>query len=448
MKKALFKLFAAAMVGAWSLATVSAQDSGALVDALVKKGVLTSQEGEEIRAQLLSEFTESSAGKLNIASHVKVLRLYGDARFRYELNKGEAQNVIGHAQDNRYRYRLRIGADYTLTENWNAGVRFETQTDSTSTNQDLGAFFDKTNDTLNIGLAFLGYSDKNVLGFIDDFKFVLGKHVNPFYVNGVNGFVWDTDLNPEGFSEDFGWKNVGVDKLDLNLRGGQYLISNVNNTVTLGANDAADAFMFVGQLEAKYEWASKSGIKVAPMGIVFTEESIAPAQSSGGALRQDINDSAFLLVPAEVYFNLWERPVKVYGTYGYNFGGSRRNSDPSAPVAERGASAKNQLFNVGVTYGNARTKGQWDITGEYRYIESNAFTRNMQDSDFNGGRGNAHGPVLSFGYNFTDFLQARTTWFHAMNIDKTQAVLAAGATPTQTVGHSADVLQVDIAWRF
>jgi len=60
-----------ALLGGLAVGTATAafaQDSGPLIDALVKKGVLTDQEGEELRVDLQKEFAESSAGKLNVSS--------------------------------------------------------------------------------------------------------------------------------------------------------------------------------------------------------------------------------------------------------------------------------------------------------------------------------------------------------------------------------------------
>jgi hypothetical protein len=430
-----------------SAATVKAQgDGGPLIDALVKKGVLSSQEGEEIRADMTADLAATPGGMISWGSSaVRGVKIYGDARFRYEYNSTRSQNTAqpNEAEDHRYRYRLRVGADYIFAENWSAGIRAETQADTTSTNTNLGGFGDKTGDELRIGLAYLSYANKDVWGFIDSFKFTAGKQVQPFYVNGVNGFVWDTDNNPEGFSQDLAWEDVATEGLDISLRGLQFVASNVPNSTTVGGKDPADAWGFGIQTELKYEWASKTGFKIAPTFLGFQNDD-AGAQDAAGALRQDLTDSNFLLIPAEVYFNVFNNPLKIYSTYGYNVSGGDRNN---LLAVERNATAKNQLFNVGATYGSARNKGTWDITAEYRYVESNAYTRNLQDSDFNGGRGNSHGPVASFGYAFTDNIQARATYFHAMNIDKTQAALPAGSI-AQAVGSSADVLQIDLSWRF
>ena len=47
-------------------AASQAQDAGALVDALVRKGILTDQEAEEIRAEMTRDFTNTSAGIIRL----------------------------------------------------------------------------------------------------------------------------------------------------------------------------------------------------------------------------------------------------------------------------------------------------------------------------------------------------------------------------------------------
>ncbi|MBC8009576.1 MAG: hypothetical protein H7067_05725, partial [Burkholderiales bacterium] len=77
-----FTLGAALLAGGVSLA--QAQDSGPLIDALVRKGILTDQEGEELRADLLRDFGTTSPGKVDLSPTVTKLRIAGDARVRYQ----------------------------------------------------------------------------------------------------------------------------------------------------------------------------------------------------------------------------------------------------------------------------------------------------------------------------------------------------------------------------
>ena len=71
--------------------TAQAQDAGALVDALVKKGILNDQEAEQIRADMTRDFATTPAGKLNISNSITELKLYGDLRLRYQYDNKDSQ---------------------------------------------------------------------------------------------------------------------------------------------------------------------------------------------------------------------------------------------------------------------------------------------------------------------------------------------------------------------
>ena len=64
--------------------TASAQDGGALLDALVQEGVLKESKAEEIRAKLSRDFSKTPAGKIKLDSSIKEIKISGDARFRYQ----------------------------------------------------------------------------------------------------------------------------------------------------------------------------------------------------------------------------------------------------------------------------------------------------------------------------------------------------------------------------
>ena len=79
------KLNLAALAGLMLLAAAPAraQDGGALLDLLVKKGIVSNQEAEDLRVQLMKDFTaNTSAGKLNLSSAVSDFKLSGDMRIR------------------------------------------------------------------------------------------------------------------------------------------------------------------------------------------------------------------------------------------------------------------------------------------------------------------------------------------------------------------------------
>ena len=85
-----------------------AQDSGPLIDILVRKGLLNDQEAEELRAELVKDFAaNTAAGKLNLSSSLTEFRIAGDLRVRYEGRGGELPNGDDLARD-RFRPLARI----------------------------------------------------------------------------------------------------------------------------------------------------------------------------------------------------------------------------------------------------------------------------------------------------------------------------------------------------
>ena len=147
--------------------TARAQDAGALLDLLVKKRIITDQEAEEVRGELVKDVASTSAGKLKLSAPITEVELYGDMRVRYEARQGEtgAPSTLDRPNDtlrrSRERYRLRLGLRGTLADDWFFGLRLETSTNPRSTNVTFGddaGPFGKTSDAVGIGQAYLGYS--------------------------------------------------------------------------------------------------------------------------------------------------------------------------------------------------------------------------------------------------------------------------------------------------
>ena len=102
--------------------TARAQDAGALLDLLVKKRIITDQEAEEVRGELVKDVASTAAGKLKLSTPITEIELYGDARLRYEVRTGQAgapdtlTPAGENSQRNRFRYRLRLGLRESAAE--------------------------------------------------------------------------------------------------------------------------------------------------------------------------------------------------------------------------------------------------------------------------------------------------------------------------------------------
>jgi polyhydroxyalkanoate synthesis regulator phasin len=454
-----FLLLGSLALGAGSIAC--AQDSGALIDALVRKGILNDQEAEDIRADLSRDYaTQTSAGKLDISSSITKLKISGDARVRYQ-NDNEQANPAGAAGDrdvNRYRYRIRFGVLADLGPNWSAGFRLETASGATSTNADFGAAtdnFDKVGDTVYFGQAYLNFRDTEVLG-ADALDLRFGKLPHKFFNPGINGFWIDSDINFEGLAQELVYNNLGLKDSILSVRAGQFVLNNnaANSSVSSGPavnNTVEPSLLLVGQAEYTAKVSMTTSWKVAPAIVAFAAPSshdrsanTAAAQASDTAVY---NDLATVLIPFEYTMALGEKPISFYATYGYNlFGDDRayRLAQALTPLEQRAVDADANLFNLGVRFGENRFAGDYLLTAEYRHIGNGSFSSLLLDSDFNGGLLNGEGFILHGAYSWTPAIVSTVTYFNSFNIEEQRP---AGASRGNGFGE-AHVLQIDLSAKF
>jgi Putative porin len=456
-----------ALVGSLALGGATfahAQDSGALLNLLAQKGIISDQEAEDLRAELTKEFAVNApAGKLDLSSRLTRFAIAGDVRVRYQYdneisNTGTLAPQTDVSRDrSRYRYRFRLATTASFLENWTAGIRLETANGATSTNADFASNtgpstnFSKTNDTPFIGQAYIQYSTTNFYG-VDRVDFRVGRFGHTFFTPGVNGFWIDTDINFEGLSQEFAFTDV-AGPWDLALRTGQFILSSNSGLDGASGRNEPD-MMYIAQTEfsdTRLVDNNPYGWRIAPALVVFSDAS----KVSGGPINSDAsnyNDLFTVLIPIEYTLQALGQPLALYATYGYNFeGGSRANrlySTSGTVLVESlsgNPSSYNQMFNLGARFGSSRNKGDTQYTAEYRYVEPGAYTSLLLDSDFNGGRLNGSGFIVSASRLITDAITGTVTFFHAENIDEN------GRPQSSTTGqgfHKADVLQVDLSARF
>ena len=325
MKKTLTTL---ALAGALTLGGVTgacAQDSGALIDALVRKKVLTPQEAENVRADLIQENAASNAGKLQLSNSITSLKLYGDVRLRYQYDNKDPQietaaalsdleqktvngkkvyvagntkvvdpatgKVIngqlkqgttgkGSPQDgsqrNRERIRLRLGADFELAGGFFGGVQLQTTQNSDSANQTFGDSATGAsgfgNYNIYISRAFVGWNANDWLTLVG------GKQANPFYTTDL---VWDGDINPDGFVEKIDLLKAfnsltcspgdvrSESRYGLSLVAGQFVFAD-NAEDSVGTDYKTDAWLFNTQLIGSVKVTPDVKVTLAPGFMTYT----------------------------------------------------------------------------------------------------------------------------------------------------------------------------------
>src|ERR1700722_1542558 len=175
-------------------------DERALLDALVRKGVLTNKEAEEISTEAIKETAGVTAGKIQVGDWIQELKLSGDFRLRNQWDEHTPMVLTNPAFKNqdiniprdRWRFRLRLNIDFKLTGNFFGGVQLTT---SDNRNGDTGnATYTGGYDNYGIFIsrAFMGWSPEPAL------TFVAGKQANPFYTTDL---FWSPDDNPSGLVE-------------------------------------------------------------------------------------------------------------------------------------------------------------------------------------------------------------------------------------------------------
>lgn len=483
-----------------------AQESGALIDALVRKGVLSSQEGADIRSELAEKSgAESSASKIRLTESIKELKLYGDIRLRYQYDSKDYQadpfpvgargtgfdddRSPSGSQRSRWRFRLRLNADFKLTENVFGGVELQTGIASDSANE---TFQDGFRDyPIFISKAYLGWSPTEWL------TFTAGKVPNPFYTTEL---VWDADINPTGITQQIAFhklfnggeetngyskdgKTVVTKKAEspweLTLIAGQFIFDDNfegggRDPGVLDNDETTDAYLFHTQLVGSYRFNKELKVTLAPGWLVYNAGSASglennnPFQDRVDADGNRIVSGAtrnlnLLLLPGDLAFKVAGIKTKLFWDFSYNLEGRKRTEDiyNLVSVAPRGpgeapdpddliknhSNEDDYAFLIGVQLGENKKRRDWSVFANYRRTGLAAVDPNLNDSDFAEAELNTQGFKLGIAYNLTDYAVFGVTYQYAWQIRDIQGGEATGGN---AIADSNDIqtIQVDLNVKF
>lgn len=508
------KNLASAVAAALAIAAVpavQADENDILLKVLVRKGILTQDEASAVKAEVAKEkakeakiaaksapvTTTSDNGalsKLDISKSIDRLKLYGDLRLRYQYDDKDPQLFIpkrpenrdpSGSQQSRWRFRLRIGAEIALTDQWSAGFELGTAQPSDSGNQTFENGFDDYDIFIN--RAYIRWDPNKA------FTFVGGKMPNPFYTTDL---VWDPDITPNGiaevirFHELFGGETeeeVGYSKdgktvaskavksernWELSLVAGQFLFDD-NNENNFDSDESTDAYTFQTQLLGTYKFHNGVKVTAAPGWLVNSAGTVTGATNNNpfndnpnvsGATR-NIN---LLLFPGDVAFNMGKTKTKFYWDFSYNIEGRKRAEDIYNLVSSSNDAGQGSDDNVtdpddfksghspqddfaylvGMQFGENKKAGDWSFRADWRSTGISAVDPNLNDSDFAAGELNTRGIKLGLAYNFTDFAIGAVTWYQGWNIRNN--LIGGEATGGNAIADSntVRVLQVDFSIKF
>lgn len=348
----------------------SAGEVSILLDKLVDKGILTSNEAKIIEQETKTQVSKDLVQKSSYAlpDWVQSIKLKGDARLRYQYEKKD----VSAGSRSRARTRFRLGMEINPVKNTIVNVGLSSGgTDPRSTNATWENTFERPD--VRLDYASIEYAAAPWA------QLVGGKFIVKDYLWQTTDMLWDTDINPYGFSGHFtrniagdveGFVNTGVWLLDEN-----------------GISKNADPTMIYVQGGAGYE-GEKLDAKLAGTWYIFNgvkgydlDNELNTNSQVGGVVDAGLKyDYDSFALDAE-----WGGNNILGGLpYGIDeriavFGNFIVNPDPSE---------QNIGWAVGLNFGNKKVQAakQWQIKYQYVYLGKDAFPDAFPDSDRYGGR--------------------------------------------------------------
>ena len=287
------------------------------------------------------------------------LSVYGDIRLRQETNT----NLDDQAERHRQRIRMRLGANYEVSDELTVGARLTTGSvgDPNSPHQTLGNVFDRFD--VNLDRAFVKYKPN----WAEGLWLTGGKFGHPFWQNPVYGeLVWDADVQPEGVA--LGYTH-GVGNGHVDIKAGEYVLREQSG--------GADASAFVAQVASHSSLNDQVSLSAA-VGYYRYANLTADGDSTiiddqGGSPINSVTGSDFTSgfeivnpIVALTYGGLG-RPLVLSGEYIVN---------DDANIDE------DEGWAVGAAYGKAGSPGDYRLFYQYNEIEQDAVLANFAQDDF------------------------------------------------------------------
>jgi polyhydroxyalkanoate synthesis regulator phasin len=437
-----------------------------LVDALVKKGVLTEEEalpllqGRENDIKTADKKVKKAA-RLTVSDAVENATLYGDIRVRYEDRSGKGPTANNGADVDetrqRARYKLTLGVK-TESGKWYSDIALAMGANGRSDN----ATFGKTatanindKETLFVKRAMVGYKATDWL------TLEAGRMNNPLYTTPM---VWDADLNFEGLVEKVNYSLSPTTDLFFTAAQAQYQ-GDKKDFSTTGDTITTELFAFQGG--GKYAFNDHTNAKAALTYSTYSHNinsaKFTPGFGANGTAASyqtnayGVNDLDTIEIPGEVNYYLSSNSigVRVFGDYVYNTSGDSRCTAAGAAICALGNDDTAWLLGVAVGSaadfksfdGNKMVKGDWSARIWYQDVGAYSVDPNAVDSDYMDSRVNTKGTVFKAQYNIQDNAYINLAYGHAER--KNDAIGTAGTGQDLALNwKDYDLFQLDLTYKF
>lgn len=401
------------------LQVAEASEVDALIEKLVEKKILTRMEAESLRAEAESGEKKSFKQHVNETTPwLEGISQQGDIRLRYE---GFALEDEDGRDRQRGRFRLRWGLEKKFNDEFRAGFRLAsgTQTEATSTNQ---SFDDEFNaKSIFIDRAYAIYTPTNavkeLIPAVSNVEIGAGKVGNPHEKWGTS-IVWDGDVNPEGVYEKLDLKlaDVGTEgKWELNSMMSQFVLDEQSTRQDsqllgygIGTTYAWDKNHNIFFNYTFYDWQDYENVITPSPGYASVLTATNPGGNDRGVDDFDVHSYYIehnTVLPTLLFGN---QPYKLFGHYIQNDGIQNEGLIPNWDEDEG--------YSAGVTIGKAKKQGEWEAKYQYYYLEANATAGNFTESDLGLGFTNNKGHQLSYAYRLRDNIQLQLTYWDVERI--------------------------------
>jgi len=366
-------------------------------------------------------------------------------------------------RENLLRLRARFGFKASLSEQWSAGIRIGTGSDTSpvSTTQTLGAGFGKKDLWLDQGYVTYSPSDR--------MTFTGGRVANPFLSSDL---LYSGDLNFDGIAAIF--NQPFNDSLSLFGTLGAFPVeyTSDSSTASFDKNESDNEWLYGAQLGANWRINERHRIKGALAYYQFDDiegSRSSPCEPWAGDVECDSDDqrptfmqkgnTLFLLrnitpdttvgpglTPQPQYvglaseFNLldlnliWDADLfhdmklRTHLNYvhnlGYDEGDMRKRAAGLANIAnntdENGEiESGDDAWMLQMTLGNAldmRKQGDWNLFAGYKYIQPDALPDGFNDSTFHLGGTNAKGYFIGGNYGLAERVYGTARWLSSEEV--------------------------------
>jgi hypothetical protein len=435
----IHKVIALATLGSLLVATnIHAQSADALVNKLVEKGILTQSEAANLRAEATNDVNRSATEKVGVAAWVKKAKFGGDFRGRYDgAFQDNANKGTGSAKEDRqqFRYRLRYGVTAELTDNFEAGFRLGSGQIGSAAPSLGGSPFSANTTEGNDGSRKFIFVDLAYGKWKPNewFTAEIGKMNSAFWFTDM---VLDPDYNPEGAQEKITLALNDCHK--INLTAGQYVIAENFNSTSAASSANSDVYIFMAQADWQAKWSDHLSSRLAAGGYAFMNQSAVSTNletfigqngtSAAGTGAPNFNP---IVARAEVSYAFDCAPF-FNGPFPITLGFEYANN-PGADHLGTG----NKGYNAGLTLGDAKKKGNWSVSYNYKHIGTAAVWHGLNDDDF--GFNSKGGTDVAGHQLITSYHAAEPLWVN-LRLMRTQELSQTATTSAHQTRVFFDVL--------